>query len=245
MLLRAADFALSPTSTAPAARALPAGSAAQVEEASPWRWARFTLVLALHGLLLLFLWQVQQRPEPEPEPIRMAVRVIERSAPAPEAEPEPRPQVPEVPPAPVPPPPVRPPEPRPVAVPEPVARPAPRVAATVPPAPTPAEVVEPRDAAPPAPAVTAVRFDAAYLNNPAPVYPRASRRRGEQGRVLLQVQVNARGLPEQVDIHEGSGYARLDAAALEAVRGWRFVPARRGGEAIAASVLVPILFQME
>ncbi|MCA1805390.1 MAG: energy transducer TonB [Xanthomonadaceae bacterium] len=108
------------------------------------------------------------------------------------------------------------------------------------------ELVEPRVAAPPAPAVvTAVRFDAAYLNNPAPAYPRASRRRGEQGRVLLQVQVDARGLPQQVEIHKGSGYARLDAAAREAVQRWRFVPARRGDEAIAASVLVPILFQME
>lgn len=243
MLLRAADFAS--TSTAPMARALPAGSAVQVEEVSSWRWARFTLVLGLHGLLLLLLWQAQQRPEPEPEPIRMAVRVIERSAAAPQAEPEARREVPELPLAPVPPPPVRPPEPRPVAVPEPVARPVPRIATLVPPAPAPAEIVEPRVVAPPAPAVTAVRFDAAYLNNPAPAYPRASRRRGEQGRVLLQVQVNARGLPEQVEIHEGSGYARLDAAAREAVQRWRFVPARRGGEAIAASVLVPILFQME
>lgn len=243
MLLRAASFA--PTPTAQVVRAFPAGTAAQGEGITFWCWARFTLVLGLHGLFLLLLWQAQQRPEPEPEPIRMAVRVIERSVAAPQAEPEARREVQELPLTPEPPPPVRPPEPRPVPVPVPVTRPIPRIATPVPPAPAPAEIMEPRVAAPPAPAITAVRFDAAYLNNPAPVYPRASRRRGEQGRVLLQVQVNARGLPEQVEIHEGSGYARLDAAALKAVQGWRFVPARRGGEAITASVLVPILFQME
>lgn len=242
MLLRTADFALSPPPRAPGSRVMPAGSAAQVEETSPWRWVRFVLVLGLHGLLLLVLWQAQQRPAPEVEPIRMAVRVIERSLPVPAPE-VPR-QAPVVPAAPTPPP-VRPPEPRPVAVPGPVARPVPRIVAPVPPAPAPAEVVEPPVVAPPAPVLTAVRFDAAYLNNPAPAYPRVSRRRGEQGRVLLQVRVNARGLPEQVEIHEGSGHARLDTAALEAVRRWRFVPARRGDEAITASVLVPILFQME
>ncbi|MCW9058429.1 MAG: energy transducer TonB [Gammaproteobacteria bacterium] len=228
MLLHAADLAV---------------PGVPVEESSLRRLVRLAVVLGLHGLFLLALWQLQQRPVPEPEPIRMAVRVIERSLPVPEV---PR-QAPAVPETPMPPPPVQLPKPRPVVVPEPAARPAPRIAAPVAPAPPPPESMPTRAPAAPAPApvLTAVRFDAAYLNNPAPVYPRASRRRGEQGRVLLQVQVNARGLPEQVEIHEGSGYARLDTAAREAVQRWRFVPARRGGEAIAASVLVPILFQME
>ena len=212
-----------------------------VEESSLRRLVRLAVVLGLHCLLLLALWQLQQRPAPEPEPIRMAVRVIERPAPA--TEQETVTQVPDVPVEPALAPPVRPPEPRPVTLREPVATPAPRPVVPVAPAPPPPEATPARP--PAAPVLTAVRFDAAYLNNPAPAYPRASRRRGEQGRVLLRVQVNARGLPEQVEIHKGSGYARLDAAAREAVQGWRFVPARRGDEAIAASVLVPILFQME
>lgn len=212
-----------------------------VKESSLRRLVRLAVVLGLHGLFLLALWQVQQRPAPEPEPIRMAVRVVERSLPVPEPE-VPR-QASVVPEALTPPPLVQLPEPRPLAVREPPARSVPRLAAPVAPAPPPPEATPART--PAAPVLTAVRFDAAYLNNPAPAYPRASRRRGEQGRVLLRVQVDAHGLPEQVEIHEGSGYARLDAAAREAVQRWRFVPARRGDEPIAASVLVPILFQME
>lgn len=94
------------------------------------------------------------------------------------------------------------------------------------------------------PVVTEARFDAAYLNNPAPSYPLISRRNGEAGKVLLLVQVSKNGAAAQVEISQSCGYARLDQAALEAVRQWRFVPARRGDEAIAASVLVPLTFRL-
>lgn len=105
----------------------------------------------------------------------------------------------------------------------------------------------PIDVAPaPAPvAITAARFDADYLHNPKPVYPHASRRLGEQGKVLLRVFVSAAGLAEKVEIKLGSGFARLDQAAEEAVSRWRFVPAKRGEQAIAAWVQVPITFQLE
>jgi protein TonB len=63
--------------------------------------------------------------------------------------------------------------------------------------------------------------------------------------VLLNVRVSAQGVAEQVQIAKSSGFPRLDEAAREAVRRWRFVPARRGDEAIAANVIVPIVFQMD
>lgn len=91
----------------------------------------------------------------------------------------------------------------------------------------------------------APRFDAAYLHNPKPAYPLLARRRGEEGRVLLKVEVSAAGLPEQVRIAQSSGHASLDEAALNTVRNWRFVPAQQGGTPVAASVLVPILFKLE
>lgn len=96
----------------------------------------------------------------------------------------------------------------------------------------------------PAP-VTAARFDADYLNNPEPPYPLMSRNRGESGKVLLLVQVTAHGTAAQVEIKQGCGFPRLDQAALNAVRNWRFVPARRGDEAVAASVLVPVTFRLD
>lgn len=96
-----------------------------------------------------------------------------------------------------------------------------------------------------APAVTAARFDADYLQNPRPVYPAFSRRAGEQGRVLLKVTVSAEGVALAVEIEQSSGFARLDTAAREAVRSWRFIPARRGNEAIETRVTVPLTFRIE
>lgn len=90
--------------------------------------------------------------------------------------------------------------------------------------------------------VSAPRFDAGYLHNPAPAYPLQSRRLNEEGRVLLRVLVSAQGIALSVQLNQSSGHARLDEAALEAVRQWRFVPAKRGAEAVECWVLVPILF---
>lgn len=95
------------------------------------------------------------------------------------------------------------------------------------------------------PTIVAARFDADYLHNPKPVYPVASRRLSEEGKVVLRVRVSADGLPEHVEIKHTSGFPRLDGAALETVTRWRFVPARRSEEAIAAWVLVPITFNLE
>lgn len=89
------------------------------------------------------------------------------------------------------------------------------------------------------------RFDAAYLQNPEPGYPLLSKRLGEEGRVLLRVLVNPEGLAEQVEVRQSSGHPRLDQAALGTVRRWRFTPARRGADRLAAWVLVPLSFQLD
>lgn len=94
-------------------------------------------------------------------------------------------------------------------------------------------------------AVAPPSFSAAYLRNPAPRYPVAARRAGEQGTVTLRVLVTRDGLPSRVDVEKGSGSPHLDAAALEAVKAWRFAPARRGDESIESWVLVPIVFRLE
>jgi len=87
-------------------------------------------------------------------------------------------------------------------------------------------------------------FDAAYLNNPAPSYPQAAKRKGIQGKVMLNVIVKADGTPATVQVYHSSGFSVLDDAALEAVRQWKFVPARRGGEFVQANVVVPVDFKM-
>ena len=94
-------------------------------------------------------------------------------------------------------------------------------------------------------APTPPNFSAAYLKNPAPSYPLASRRAGEQGTVTLRVRVTREGLPERVSVEKTSGSRRLDTAALDAVRSWRFVPARRGETPIESWVVVPVVFRLE
>ncbi len=113
----------------------------------------------------------------------------------------------------------------------------------------PAAARAPSTAATPAPPavtvpVTAPRFNADYLINPAPAYPALSRRMNEEGRVLLRVMVDADGNPAALEVHTSSGFPRLDQAALEAVRRWKCVPARRGDEAVAGTVNVPIDFRL-
>ena len=82
-------------------------------------------------------------------------------------------------------------------------------------------------------------------SNRKPEYPIEARSRRQQGRVLLRVQVSASGDAASVDIVSSSGHPILDQAARAAVRAWRFVPATRGGTAVAASADVPIEFRMD
>jgi len=107
-------------------------------------------------------------------------------------------------------------------------------AAPAPPAPRPA---------PPAP-VSPPDFRAGQLDNPGPSYPYLSRKAREEGVVTLRVLVSADGRAKQLSIEGSSGFERLDEEALKTVRRWRFLPARRAGEAVEAWVLVPVTFAL-
>ena len=131
-------------------------------------------------------------------------------------------------------------------------RPAPPAPSITPsaPAPTPApaptaspSVSESRTSAPVE--ITPPVFNADYLENPSPAYPSTSRRAGEQGKVILRVLVNAVGRADEIQLRTSSGFVRLDEAARATVLRWKFVPARRGSEPIAAWVLIPISFRLE
>jgi protein TonB len=87
-------------------------------------------------------------------------------------------------------------------------------------------------------------FNAAYLNNPAPNYPLSAKRKGVQGKVLVSVLVKTDGTASAAQISRSSGSSDLDNAALEAVKEWKFIPARRGGELVQASVTVPVEFKI-
>ena len=77
-----------------------------------------------------------------------------------------------------------------------------------------------------------------------PVYPEAAREDGLQGTVHLQVQLDRGGQVLTVDWLRRSGVMLLDLAARDAVRDWRFEPARQGGEPVASALALSIRFQL-
>lgn len=189
-------------------------------------------VLALHALVFWLLLQAKVIALPE------QLSVLSVSLIRPAVEIKPRPEV--VPPRP------QPVKPRPAPPQPPVQLAAPEASPSPSPVVVPAAPTTPPVAAPPAPVqATQPRFDADYLDNPKPPYPPLARRMGEQGRVVLRVRVTPDGAAGEVLLHASSGSPRLDESALATVRRWKFVPARRGVEAVAAWVHVPIVFTLK
>ncbi|GAB6081367.1 hypothetical protein JCM30471_02810 [Desulfuromonas carbonis] len=82
-------------------------------------------------------------------------------------------------------------------------------------------------------------------SNPPPAYPRQAREQGWAGSVWLQIRIGSSGGVETVHLEQSSGYPLLDEAAIEAVRNWKFEPARQAGQAIATTVRVPIRFRLD
>lgn len=77
-----------------------------------------------------------------------------------------------------------------------------------------------------------------------PRYPESARRAGAQGTTVLKARVLADGSVGEVLVEQSAGFPDLDAAAVEAVKGWRFAPARRGGQPVSVWVLIPIRFML-
>ena len=84
-----------------------------------------------------------------------------------------------------------------------------------------------------------------YRSNPTPDYPIPSKRRGEEGIVLLNVQVQADGTPAAISLKRSCGHPLLDRAALDAVRRWTFEPARAAGVAVSSLAVIPVRFSLD
>jgi len=76
----------------------------------------------------------------------------------------------------------------------------------------------------------------------APVYPKQSLRLGEKGKTVLLVELDETGRVARVTVKAGSGFQRLDEAAVNAVKSWRCSPARRNGVAVRSVALQPFNF---
>lgn len=229
---------------------------------------RLIIVITVVGLHLLGLWALHtgllRRAVALVIPVQVLANLIEPPqpvvAPAAPAPPTPKP-------TPTPPKPVsrQPPPPKPVVRPAPpplagaVAEPSPQApdAVTAPQpitssAPVVAEVAQtapaalPAPPAPPAPPrVDLPSSSADYLNNPTPPYPPLSKRMGEQGRVVIRARIEVNGSASKAEVRTSSGYERLDQAALQTVKRWRYLPGKRAGVPEAMWFNIPINFVLE
>lgn len=95
-----------------------------------------------------------------------------------------------------------------------------------------------------APAVQPPSAQAQGLQNRAPKYPQLSRKKKEQGTVLLKLLVKADGTVGTISVLKSSGFSRLDQAALQAVKHWRFVPAKQQGQSIDFWYEMPMTFAL-
>jgi len=85
---------------------------------------------------------------------------------------------------------------------------------------------------------------ARVLNLPKPKYPLQSRRQGEEGLVLLEVEVLPNGTAGTIRVLKEPGYPRLIDAAIAAARQAKFDPAMRSGHHIRTLVKIPFRFTL-
>jgi protein TonB len=64
-------------------------------------------------------------------------------------------------------------------------------------------------------------------------YPSESKKKHEQGKCTMEITVASTGEILRVEITQSTGFARLDAACIEAMKTARFFPATEGGKPVA------------
>jgi protein TonB len=84
-----------------------------------------------------------------------------------------------------------------------------------------------------------------YMQNPPPEYPSMARRKGYEGTVVMEVFVDREGRVRDLNLFQSSGHKVLDRAAMKAVKGWLFEPARRGEEKVDMWVKIPLTFRLK
>ena len=199
------------------------------------------LVLAAHGALLYFLFKQQLIPPPE-QLATVFVNFIPAARPKEESKPEPPPPTPKPQPS------KKTPQSRQLVAEAPVLAPSEPVALPSQPDPEPEPVVEAPPSAPQMPAgpvTLSSELSVACPHLNAPVYPALSRRLGEEGKLVLRVELDESGQVNIAQVVNSSGYKRLDEAAMAAVKTWRCNPPMRSGNPVRAIALQPFNFVLQ
>ncbi|KQX22711.1 MULTISPECIES: energy transducer TonB [unclassified Sphingomonas] len=121
-----------------------------------------------------------------------------------------------------------------------LAPPPPITVTTAPPPPKQTAVAAP----PPAGPVTVGNLDERLLEGNPPRYPMESRRKHEQGTVVVRLLISTDGRVSEISIAQSSGFERLDKAALQAIRGWRWQPIVRDGQPVEVRGLYSMPFTL-
>lgn len=194
------------------------------------------LVVCLHAIALYGLWAYRLIPTPQ-EAMTLFVNFI--APPAPEKKEEPKRSPPKHKP-------IEKPQPRQVVAETPVVAPTDYIAPPPPSRPVPEQVSEaPTMPLPTGPITLASDLAVTCPDRSAPAYPTASRRLGEEGTVVLRVELDEFGHVATARIQSSSSHQRLDEAALGTVRSWRCNPAMRNGRPVRAVALQPFKFVLQ
>ena len=86
------------------------------------------------------------------------------------------------------------------------------------------------------------KIDTASFNAP-PAYPSSAQASGEQGDVVLDVEVNDAGRARDVRVKRSSGFDDLDNAAIETALNWRYIPAVVNGDTATSWTTIKIHYE--
>lgn len=82
------------------------------------------------------------------------------------------------------------------------------------------------------------------LSRIEPSYPRSARRKGHEGCVTVEVEINENGGVERAEVIASSGFPELDRSAVSAVRSADFSPAKRDGVSVCGKINLTFNFKL-
>lgn len=84
-----------------------------------------------------------------------------------------------------------------------------------------------------------------YLHGSRPAYPQAARKARWEGSVVVRLLIDTNGSVASVAVRQGSGYDILDQAAVQAVKNWRFSPAKEQGVPVTSFYDARVRFSLD
>jgi len=91
---------------------------------------------------------------------------------------------------------------------------------------------------------SSAKYKIGTIQNPHPEYPLIARKKGWQGKLLLNVLVGKNGEVIDINIVKTSGFEILDKTSIETVKNWKFIPARIGKKRIEDNLNIPVSFKL-